>query len=264
MHKSWQLAINIFGILTCSIFVFPSSFAQDKLPMSGQPASSPSAGATPDHVKHHPAGASPVAAPAAGMMDDMGSMMAPAPVANPNTTTILPIPQNSLDDQLRIEQLANTRINDGTAVMTQGIGALSQAKQRNDLTEMSRASAQIRNGLFQVESGLAAHRAVAEGTAPQDVSITWFKQQMNLAPTEQAQDIFGVSWFHFFVMVALSIFAIAMILMYFFKMRRAAEVLGRVPKPAAPAEEIQVDRAPVSEVPPQESDATTASPTTEA
>ena len=52
---------------------------------------------------------------------------------------------------------------------------------------------------------------------------------MNLAPvaglTTRGHRIFGLSLLHFFVMLALSAFFVAMVWMYFFKMRRAARLL---------------------------------------
>lgn len=182
-----------------------------------------------EHAKHHPGGGG-----------GMGDMMAPAPSSSSTqTTTILPAPQGSLEDQVKIQELANNRMEDGTSLMTQGIVSLSSAKQKNDVRSMDQATRQIRHGLSQFESGLSAQRALSDGVAPREIGLRWFKQQMNLSttPADHGGDIFGVSWFHFFVMAALIVFAVVMIGMYFFKIRRAAEVLGRVSQPATPDKE---------------------------
>ncbi len=62
--------------------------------------------------------------------------------------------------------------------------------------------------------------ALAEGRAPRQVALEWFKKEMNLLPPgggERPGGVFGLSWFHFTVMLILIAFAAAMIAMYFFK-----------------------------------------------
>jgi len=107
---------------------------------------------------------------------------------------------------------------------------------------MQDATARVREGLEQFESGLAAQRALAEGQPPRQVALEWFKRQMDLPITTVPSDDagpFGLSWFHAFVMAALIAFAVAMIGMYFFKMRRAALLLqgltSGVPAPVVAA-----------------------------
>jgi hypothetical protein len=177
-----------------------------------------------EHGKHHPGG---------GGTDDMSPPS--------QGTAVLSVPQGSLDDQLKIQEIANKRMEDGTALMTQGIVSLSSAKQKNDIRSMDQATKQIRDGLSQFQSGLSAQHALSNGLAPRETTLRWLKQQMNLQSTAATDhgDIFGVSWFHFFVMTALIAFALVMIGMYFFKMRRAAEVLGRVTQASPSNEKLQ-------------------------
>ena len=62
------------------------------------------------------------------------------------------------------------------------------------------------------------------------MALRWFKREMNLSPgTEPAAHLrAGVTPFHLFTMVLLVAFALAMVAMYFFKMRRAAALFGRI------------------------------------
>src|SRR5207248_7386092 len=70
------------------------------------------------------------------------------------------------------------------------------------------------------------------------LALQWFKSQMRLpappAPGERAGS-WGLSWSHLLVMALLTLFAVIMIAMYFFKMRRAAHLLQRLTTPPAPA-----------------------------
>jgi hypothetical protein len=119
----------------------------------------------------------------------------------------------------------------GTALMSHGLERLSNAAAGDDYAAMQEATAQVREGLALFESGLAAHRALAEGEPPHEIALQWFKREMNLsspAATEAPAGPFGLSWFHFFVMVILIGFAVVMVWMYFRKMRRATELLQRL------------------------------------
>src|SRR5262245_8493414 len=120
----------------------------------------------------------------------------------------------------------------GTALMSQGLERLATAAESDDYKAMQEATAQVRKGLALFESGLAAHRTLAEGKAPRDIALQWFKGEMNLSATPSGSHApggpFGLSWFHFFVMVILIGFAVVMIWMYFHKMRRASELLARL------------------------------------
>jgi len=96
---------------------------------------------------------------------------------------------------------------------------------------MRAATAKMREGLSRLESGLAAHRALAEGKAPRNVALTWFKREMSLLPpanTEPVFRLFGMTLFHTSIMAILLFSAVAMIWMYFFKMRRAAALMEKL------------------------------------
>ena len=90
------------------------------------------------------------------------------------------------------------------------------------------------------ESGLAAHRALREGKAPRNVALQWFKRELNIDDSVNVAKshalLWGMSPFHTSVMAVLVAFAVAMIWMYFFKMRRAASLLEKLSTANAIAE----------------------------
>lgn len=201
-----------------------------------------------DHNVHHPdkkATASPTpqktpgnaksmsqSSPGSGMAD-MEQMMeragAPPKELYP---TLMDLPELSPQRRAEVERLAHQRMENGKALMSAAFDSLTRASAREDYPAMQEASAQLREALAQYESGLAAHRALAEGKAPRNIALLWFKREMNLTPSvmEPETSLFGLPsrWFHYFVIAILLFFVGAMILMYFHKMRRAEKLLTQL------------------------------------
>lgn len=192
-----------------------------------------------EHAKHHPKKAGEgdtgkeekpggmMGGGMSGMMDGMMDKMgAPKPKdLYPSLMNLPNLPQEKRDE---IKQQAHQRMKDGAAIMSEAMGKLSLQAPSDDFASMQTSTAQLKEGLVQFESGLAAHRALEEGKAPRNVALHWFKKEMNLLPARQSGQsggIFGLSWSHFTVMLLLVAFFVAMIWMYFFKMRRASELL---------------------------------------
>lgn len=212
---------------------------------------------TPDeHASHHPGqaggampatpGATPgmAAIPAAdgspapggaggGMMEGMGEMMK-GMGGGAKTKELYPslmdLPDLPLAKRQEIEQQAGERMRSGVALMNISLDQLLLATSSQNYSNMQAGTASLREGLARFESGLAAQRALAEGKAPRNVALTWFKRDMNLLPLPGAEPrtLLGVTPFHLFTMVLLIVFALAMVVMYFFKMRRAAALFGRI------------------------------------
>jgi hypothetical protein len=188
-----------------------------------------------EHAKHHPGpDQKPGAAPGGmtGGMEGMGEHghgKAPPKELYPS---LMAMPELTPQQRAEVERLAGERMTSGTALMGKGLDRLSEAAATDNLTAMQEAAAQVREGLAVLESGLAARRALAEGKLPRAVALEWFKREMNLSPStgrpEAAGGPFGLSWFHFSVMVVLAGFAAAMLWMYYRKMNRAAELLKRL------------------------------------
>jgi hypothetical protein len=135
------------------------------------------------------------------------------------------------EERASIEQLAQERMKAGTALMSTGLEKLSDSTSDEDYAAMQQATVQMREGLAQFEAGIAARRVLSEGKLPRNLALEWFKREMNLASPIRSQEpttVLGVPVFHLFTMVLLIAFALAMVAMYFFKMRRAAALFGRL------------------------------------
>lgn len=166
-----------------------------------------------------------------GMMDEMMEKMG-APKPKEMYPRLMDLPDLPMDQRAEIEREAHQRMVDGTKLLSEGLDELTNAAPTDDFDAMQAATAKMREGLAQFESGLAAHRAIAEGKAPRNVALQWFKREMNLLPPASAEPsgfrLWGMTPFHTTVMVVLVLFAAAMIAMYFFKMRRASTLLEKL------------------------------------
>ena len=191
-----------------------------------------------EHAKHHPGATPPATQPAAtsgsggmggmsGMMEMMEGMHAPP--QKELYPSLMSLPKLTPEKNAELSTLAHERMKAGTTLMSQGLEGLADTAAGNDFAAMQSATNQVREGLDQFNSGLAAHRAIAEGKAPREVALEWFKDQMDLGQPAVAlpgrSGPMGLSWLHFWVMAALVIFTAAMLWMYFFKMRRASLLL---------------------------------------
>jgi hypothetical protein len=194
----------------------------------------PAAGAMPGMSGAAPAaGAMPAGAPAAGggMMEQMGEMMKNMGKPPPKELypSLMALPELSPEQRKQVEQQAGERMHAGAMLMGQALDSLNAGTQSGDYAAMHEAMTRLREGVAQLESGIAARRALAEGRAPRNVALAWFKREMNLLPLPGADTKHtGLDVYHWFVMVLLIAFAFAMVAMYFFKMRRAAALFGRI------------------------------------
>ena len=203
-----------------------------------------------EHASHHPgaapaAGAMPAAAGApgmagmgppagaGGMMEGMGEMMKNMGKPPPKQLypALMALPELTPEKRREVEQQAAERMHAGTKLMGQALDTLNAGAQSGDYAAMHEAMTSLREGVAELESGIAARRALAEGRAPREVALAWFKQETRLASPiggKESHGIRGLSVLHLFTMVLLVAFAFAMLAMYFFKMRRAAALFGRI------------------------------------
>ncbi len=193
-----------------------------------------------EHLKHHPEQAAPAAQPGAspsatapGMMEGMGEMMRGMHGVPPKQLypTLMSLPSLSPEQRQQVQQQANERMQSGTALMTQALDELAQAEAAGNYTAMHDATSKLHEGMTQLDSGIAARRALAEGKSPRAVALDWFRREMSLvspAVSEDRHGARGLSAFHLFTMALLIAFALAMLAMYYFKMRRAAALFGRI------------------------------------
>ena len=230
-----------------------------------------------EHASHHPGGAAPAAGgmaaapgaapsvgggPAAGggMMEQMGEMMKGmmgAPPPKDLYPALMALPELTPEQRLVVEKQSGERMHAGAMLIGQALDTLNTGTQASDYAAMHEAVTRLREGTAQLESGIAARRALAEGRLPREVALAWFKREMNLssAAAPPAHQPFGVAPFHLFTMVLLVAFALAMVAMYFFKMRRAAALFGRIEAdkkspPPGSAPELAGGKPPSTDKPP--------------
>ena len=145
----------------------------------------------------------------------------------------------------RVELLsrAQERRAQGSRRLAKGLEEIDQAIRLGDSKALSEALGETRAGLDELESGLATSKALEAGEEPRTVALSWFREQLRIGPSDAMppRGFLGLGWFHAFAMGLLTLFAVAMIAMYFHKMRRAAALLaalsggGGPAPPAAPA-----------------------------
>lgn len=214
-----------------------------------------------EHSQHHPTppalastlpmvaapmGPPPIgqSAPAAGMAQGMEQMMermgAPAP--KELYPALMELPDLPPEKREQVKWQAHERMKEGTRLMSLALGDLSQAAPRDDYSAMQAATAAMRQGLAQFESGLAAHRALAEGKAPRNVAMQWFKRETNLLSPMVAQaphGFFGLSLFHYVTMAFVAALAVLLFLIFLGRQRRASALAAQLagglaaPVPAA-------------------------------
>jgi ferredoxin-NADP reductase len=193
---------------------------------------------------------------------DCGSGAAKTPIY----PALMTLPALTPEKRAEIDALATQQINEGMARLAKGSESLTAATQAGDNAAMHQAVGVMRQGLGELDAGIAARRVLSEGTAPRNLALGWFKREMSLSsplPRAEPSTLLGVTPIHLLTMVLLVAFAFAMVAMYFFKMRRAAALFGRLegdagkpppgsapPLGGAPAPDKPAPPAPASPAPP--------------
>jgi ferredoxin-NADP reductase len=179
--------------------------------------------------------AMPAATPSGGCMGGgCGSVAAKTPIYS----SLMTLPALTPEKRAEIDALASQQINEGKGRLVTGLDALNRATQAGDNLSMQQSVGTMHEGLDELGAGIAARRVLLEGKAPRNLALDWFKREMNLAsPIADGESgaRHGVTPFHLFTMGLLITFALAMLIMYFYKMRRAASLFGRIkPDPSSP------------------------------
>jgi hypothetical protein len=224
--------------------------------MPAAPGAAPAMGGMP------PAGGAPAPGGMGGMMEGMGEMMKGmgAPPKKELYPELMSLPELTPEKRQQVEQQAGERMHAGTMLMGQALDTLNASTQTGNYAAMHEAMTRLREGAAQLESGIAARRALAEGRAPRAVALAWFKQEMSLvspALIAGAHGDRGLSPLHLFTMALLVAFAAAMLAMYFLKMRRATALFGRIEPdkgspPPGSAPELAGGKPPSGAKPPSE------------
>jgi ferredoxin-NADP reductase len=172
---------------------------------------------------------------------------------------LMELPAMTPQARQAIEADARERINRANAALVQAQSDYHRAMIGNDTAAMSEAATRQRTAVAEMISGTAALRALAEGQAPRQIALSWFREQMNLAPaTVEAGDHagpFGLSWYHIISMIAVGLLALALLAMGIARRQRSVALLNRltavpVSKPAVPAPPSPGPPAPPRAVPP--------------
>ena len=145
--------------------------------------------------------------------------------------TLMTIPELTPEKRAEIEALASQQTTEGLARLAKGVKSLDSATGVGDDAAMQQSVGMMHEALNELDAGIAARRVLSEGKAPRNLALDWFKREMSLAspvapPASWA--FLGLAPMHLFTMALLIAFAFAMLAMYFFKMRRAAALFGRI------------------------------------
>jgi len=172
-------------------------------------------------------------AAAPGGMEMMGEMMRQmgVPPRKELYPALMELEELTPEKRTEFERLARERMASGTALMSRGLENLTASAATNDLSGLQAATSQMRQGVLQFESGVAALSAISQGTPPQSIALDWFKQSMDLLPSadiETPHGIFGLSGFHYFTMFLLLALVVAMIWTNVKKMQRAQTLVARL------------------------------------
>jgi hypothetical protein len=213
-----------------------------------------------EHAGHHPdaaAGApgmapgapmgAPVGSPGGGMggmMEEMMGKMGPASpggcmggdcgpggTKTPIYSLLMTLPALTPEKRAEIDALATQQIKEGMERHAKGAESLEHATQAGDHAAMQHSVGMMREGLDELGAGIAARRVLLEGKAPRNLALDWFKREMNLASPialEEPRGLLGIRPFHLFTIVLLIAFVFGMVVMYFLRMRRAADLFGRI------------------------------------
>lgn len=237
-----------------------------------------------DHAKHHPGSAttqmpatqgSPAPGNAksggmGGMMDGMGEMMKGmmegmgAPKQKELYPSLMELPELSEQKRSELESKAHERMQSGSSLFDQGVEELGNATEESNFLGIRDSAAKVREGLAQIESGAATLEALNNSEPPQAIGLKWFKGNLGLSNQNlvhmQTRTLFGLSFFHGFIMLLLIGFAGAMIAMYFFKMKRALALLSRLEANGVTPQTSLVSTAPSPLVSPSPEPASTPNP----
>lgn len=164
-----------------------------------------------------------------GMMDGMMKKMG-VPPPKDIYPSLIGLPELTTEQREQLSSQAQERMRSGVALLSVGLDRLAKATEAEDYAAMQEATGQVREALARFESGVAAQRALGEGKPPRQVAMQWFKSEMSLQPPQgvEIRGSYGLSILHYFTMALLIAFAVAMLAMYYFKMRRAAALFGRL------------------------------------
>ena len=214
----------------------PSGAASGSAMPAGAGAMTSPMGTPPASVAAGPAagGSAPGAAMGGGMSGMGGmmeSMMGGAAGATPIYPTLMSLPAITPEKRAQLYELARQQVVDGMARLIQGSQSLDIATHAGDEVAKQQAVGTMHEALRKVDAGISVRRVLSEGKSPQGLAFDWFKREMDLAPSaarDEPHTHLGLSPLHLFTMALLIAFGIAMLVMSFFRLRRATALFRRL------------------------------------
>lgn len=149
---------------------------------------------------------------------------------------LLGMPELTPQARQLIATEAGQRIGWGTQAIAAGHVRLETALASADTTGARIAAEVVRDGMRQVESGTSALQAIAQGTAPQQLALAWFRSELGIGSLDpvlprpaHGDGLWGLSRYHLTTMVALLASLIAAVTIQFLRMRRIEGLLQTAP-----------------------------------
>ncbi|MGA0608006.1 2Fe-2S iron-sulfur cluster-binding protein [Phenylobacterium sp. VNQ135] len=176
----------------------------------------------------------------AGMMEGcMGGGCMSAGAA-PLYARLLALPHVSEAERHAIADEGRRRMDAGGALLARAAKEAQWAASMHDEQALLRVGEMTREGQALLQSGAAAHAALARGATGSDVALDWFRDEMNLqAPQPRASLWYGANAGHLLLMTALALVAFGLATLQVLRRRRARGLLAaalaeHAPPPPAP------------------------------
>ncbi len=199
-----------------------------------------------EHAAHHPPGASaatPAPPPAAAATppspqttpgsEGMGGMMMDCegcmrPPQGSLYARLLALPHVSDAERHAIADEGRRRMTEGSALLEQAAKEAQWGASMHDPVRLEQAKALAREGESLLQSGAAAHLALARGAQGGQVGLDWFRREMSLAPPPHGPASFWAwdSPGHLVLMTVLALLAAALLALAWVRNARARDVLA--------------------------------------
>lgn len=218
-----------------------------------------------DHASHHPGTGTDSAMPVSGaamasaqstkaasanpMAAMMKQMMSPSPAATgtggmggtaapmgccgpmgpkPFYPSLMQWPVLTDEARRAVRAEALTRLGSGAEAVTAEQSRLHHALASNDFAAAGDAIKGAREGLALADSGANALKGLAEGKAPREIALTWFKNQNGIDGAEQMATDSGLSWWHIVAMALLAAALLTALLLRQARLRRITSLVERL------------------------------------
>lgn len=250
-------------MLICAFLIFPAGQSAVAQAVSadehaahhpaGDEAAPPAATGAKSGMSPSPSGATPPvqaeAPPAPTTTDGMGGMPGMAGMmegcmgggcmsagAAPLYARLLALPHVSEEERHAIADEGRRRMDAGGALLARAAKEAQWAASMHDERALLRVGEMTREGQALLQSGAAAHLALARGPTGSGVALDWFRDEMNLeTPRSHASLWYGANAGHLLLMTALALVAFGLVALQVLRRRRARGLLAAALAEHAPA-----------------------------